>query len=325
MFDKERVLQLLREKGPIIPVQISKEINQNILMTSAILSEMASRKEIKVSNIKIGGSPLYYLDGQEAKLQEYSVRLAPKEKEAYEFLKQSKVLAESKLDPAIKSAIKTMKDFAVPLKVTFNGEIEIFWKWYLYSNQDAEDMIKKLLGVDEQKQLKESRKELVRESAPIDVATKDQLKEELSQLSPKEPEKKIVGPMEPQIVKEERKEKKPREKKVKEAKKEISDDAFIDHVDKFFTDNSIKVLHKDFVKKGESDYVIRIPTSIGEIDYFVKAKAKKKITEPDLSSSVIQGAERNLPVFFITNGAVANNIQDMLTTRFRRMLFKKLE
>jgi len=52
MVDQEYVLQLIRMKGPIIPSQISKEINQDIMMTSAILSELASKKLINVSNLK---------------------------------------------------------------------------------------------------------------------------------------------------------------------------------------------------------------------------------------------------------------------------------
>jgi len=72
MITKDQVLQLIRMKGPVIPANISKEINQNLLVSSAILAELSSKKDVKVSNLKIGGSPLYYLDGQESRLQEFS-------------------------------------------------------------------------------------------------------------------------------------------------------------------------------------------------------------------------------------------------------------
>ena len=54
METNERILDLIKEKGPLLPVQVSKEINDNILMTSARLSELLSAKQIRISNINLG-------------------------------------------------------------------------------------------------------------------------------------------------------------------------------------------------------------------------------------------------------------------------------
>jgi len=118
MIEKEKILRFVRAKGPIIPVQISKEINQDILMSSAILSELVSNKELKVSSLKIGSTPLYFLKGQEEKLQNFSHKLSEKERYSYDLLREKKVLRDSSIDPQVRVALRLLKDFSVPLKVT---------------------------------------------------------------------------------------------------------------------------------------------------------------------------------------------------------------
>src|SRR3989338_9100838 len=147
----DRVKQLVRMRGPLIPSQISKEIGTNILMASAILSELSSKGEVKISNVKVGGTPLYYVQGQEQKLQNYTSNMHQKEKEAYELLKERGVLKDTILEPVIRVALRQIKDFAKPIEVNTDGNIELFWKWYLLSNEEAEHSIKKMLGFEEEK------------------------------------------------------------------------------------------------------------------------------------------------------------------------------
>ena len=95
---KEKILQLIKEKGPILPVEITKHINSNILMASAHLSELSSNGKLKISNVKVGGSPLYYLPGQETQLQKFADNLHEKEKRAYDLLLQKKILRQINLN-----------------------------------------------------------------------------------------------------------------------------------------------------------------------------------------------------------------------------------
>ena len=112
IMKKEITLRLINEQGPIIPSQIYKEIHTDILMASAILSELAGNGEILVSSIKIGGSPLYYLKGQEPRLERYIERLHEKEKKALFYLKKEGVLLDSKLEPIMRVTLRAVKDFA---------------------------------------------------------------------------------------------------------------------------------------------------------------------------------------------------------------------
>src|SRR3989338_3139236 len=136
MATNEQILELVKQKGPILPIHISKHINDNILMTSARLSELLSYKKIKISNIKVGGSPLYYFEGQEIKLQNYADNLGSKEKKAYDMLLENKLLRDTTQEPAIRVALRQIKDFPIPLQVNYENKAEIFWRWYLTDNNE---------------------------------------------------------------------------------------------------------------------------------------------------------------------------------------------
>jgi len=71
MIDIDIILHLVKSKGPVLPVHISKEVKQDLLFTSAMLSELVSKKKLKISYLKIGGSPLYFLPGQDDQLRNF--------------------------------------------------------------------------------------------------------------------------------------------------------------------------------------------------------------------------------------------------------------
>ena len=60
MDHREKLLKIVQDKGPLLPAQINRELNTNVLFASAMLSEMVDAKKLRLSSMKIGGSPLYY-------------------------------------------------------------------------------------------------------------------------------------------------------------------------------------------------------------------------------------------------------------------------
>lgn len=122
---KEKIIQILRLKGPSIPVHIAKEIEQSILFTSAFLSELHSEKKIKMSNLRVGSSPIYFLKNQEHLLEKFSDNLKSKEKEAFLLLKEKKFLIDEEQQPAIRVALREIKDFAIP----FQKENKLIWRY----------------------------------------------------------------------------------------------------------------------------------------------------------------------------------------------------
>src|SRR3989344_321623 len=89
---KDKILSLLRIRGPGLPVHVARETNLSILFSSAFLSELLSEKKIKTSHMKVGGSPLYFIPGQEPRLENFSQHLKSKEKDAFNLLKEKKFL-----------------------------------------------------------------------------------------------------------------------------------------------------------------------------------------------------------------------------------------
>jgi len=123
---KEKILFTLKRRGPCLPVHIAGEIETSILFASAFLSELVSEKKIRMSYMKVGSSPIYFIPGQEYLLEKFSQYLKNKERDAFELLKSNKFLVDSKQDPAIRVALRAIRDFAIPFK---QGE-EIIWRYF---------------------------------------------------------------------------------------------------------------------------------------------------------------------------------------------------
>ena len=123
---KENILSVLRQRGPSLPVHIARGTNLSILFASAFLSELLSERKIKISNMKVGSSPIYYIPGQETQLENFSHHLNSKEKEAFGILQNKKILKDTEQNPAIRVALRSIKDFAIPFQ---KGE-EIFWRYF---------------------------------------------------------------------------------------------------------------------------------------------------------------------------------------------------
>ena len=87
---KEKIIFTLRRRGPCLPVHIANEIQTSILFASAFLSELVSEKKIKMSYMKVGSSPIYFIPGQERHLERFSEHLKSKEKEAFLLLRERK-------------------------------------------------------------------------------------------------------------------------------------------------------------------------------------------------------------------------------------------
>jgi len=262
----ERVLNIVKEKGPLLPVQIAKEINDNILMTSARLSELLSNKRIKISKIKVGGSPLYYFQGQENKLQEYSHNLVEKEKQAYEILKKNKLLKDSEQEPAIRVALRQIKDFSIPLQVTYQNKKEIFWKWYLIGNSEAESILKTLIA----------KKEIITKDKTQDI--EKEIKENIQEKEPLPQPQRFQETIRKPIHKQEilKTTEKPREITKKETK-QTDKDSFLDTINNFFTKNRLEIIEKNEIKKYyEINFITLLETSIGKVKYFCKTKKQKE-------------------------------------------------
>ena len=124
---KERILSIIQSQGPSLPVHIAAQTGLSIIFASAFLSELISDKKIKISNLRVGSSPLYLVPGQEQMLENFSQYLKSKEKDAFILLKEKKFLKDSEMEPAIRVALRGIKDFAIAFRKgdEIFGEIDI--------------------------------------------------------------------------------------------------------------------------------------------------------------------------------------------------------
>ncbi len=153
---KGNILSILKQRGPSLPVHIARETSLSILFASAFLSELLSERKIKISNMRVGSSPIYYILGQENQLENFSLHLNNKEKEAFTILRNKKILKDIEQEPAIRVALRSIKDFAIPFK---EGE-EIFWRYFI--TEQPEPKAKEIAKIETPKK-QEPKKEIPKE------------------------------------------------------------------------------------------------------------------------------------------------------------------
>ncbi len=262
----EKIISLVKIKGPVVPSQISSEIGLDPMFASAMLSDLASKKRVLISHLKSGSSPLYYLPEQKQSLENYIKNLNHKEREAFLILKEKKVVEDSELEPAIRVAIRSIKDFAIPLKVTQNNQEKIFWRIYSITNEEAIPAVKEHL-----------------KRYPAVISAEKKIEDEKSVLE--EADKK-------QIKKHEGKKKTSKEK-----------EEFNKRIVSFADNSSIDIIAEINIKrKDETNMIISLGSSLGKLDYLLIAKNKESIANKDIIFAYKKGKRAKMPVLFLTGG-----------------------
>ncbi len=320
---RDKALSLVRMKGPLLPGQINKELNVNVLFASAMLSELVDSKLIRLSHAKIGGSPVYYAPGQESRLEQVLFPyLNEKDKEVLKLLKQRGVLKDNELTPLQRVSLRGgLKDFAVPLEVVLPGGSELFWKWLLLPDSDAENFIKAILKVDKKEEKPLPKQEIVQPKKetqlpkPIIEHRREEHIKPISEFS--RPELKIEAKTEKRQTVEE-----PPKIEVPLA---MVEDVFLDKIRKYFKDHDIGIKSYSLVKKGaEFDFIIEVPSAVGNIEWYCKAKKKKSYNEADLSSTMIQGQLKKLPSLLLITGELTKKTKALLEKDFKGIHIKKI-
>jgi hypothetical protein len=64
--------------------------------------------------------------------------------------------------------------------------------------------------------------------------------------------------------------------------------------------------------KTEFSAIVRIPSAVGAVEYFCKAKSKKTTTDGDLAAAVLESQQYKLPLLFLSAGALTKKASDLL-------------
>ena len=149
---KDKIISFIENNGPSLPVRIAKIIEMDPMFASAILSELLNEKRVKTSNLRVGASALYYLPGQEQRLEEHTDNLKSIEKEAFLKLKSKKVLIDDDEEPATRVALRNIRDFAIPFKF----QERIMWR-YSFSPEEEIENIMNPSKKEDKKEVKEAK------------------------------------------------------------------------------------------------------------------------------------------------------------------------
>ena len=270
---KEKILSILRLNGPSLPVHIAKGTGQSILFASAFLSELFYERKVRISDMKVGSSPLYLLPGQEAQLENFSNYLKGKEREAYLLIKEKGFLKDSEQQPAIRVALREIKDFAIQMK----KEEEIYWRYFLVSEEELN-----------------SRKE-----------TK-QTEEEKTEEQTEEPEV-----IEINISEEKGLQKAEKHEKKKIAKKKVNkkqDEKFFNRIKEFLSEKNIDIV--DIQSFNKDDLVLKIKENKEE--RLLIAYNKKRITSADLLKAHKKSLEEGLSYDILSIGEISKELKDLI-------------
>jgi hypothetical protein len=355
MTDEDKILEFLRLNGPSLPTKVAKNIAKDIIIASAFLSDLKSRKKVNISSLKIGGSPLYFLPGQEEKLYDFAAgNMNPKDFDVLQDLKEKKIFRESDLELLPKVALRSLKDFAIPLQVTVGNQAELFWKWHLLPDEETNELIRDKLSIKNKEpevvedlapeEIKTSDKEVQKElkeemvtkegnSVSVEVPDKPETEKLVAEETPKkkdkkeEPEEETIEHAINNVIKE----KKPflqkfKDKVVRKKRKAITED-FVPLIEKFFKSSEINIEQKETVRKNsEINFMVHVPSVVGKIKYFCKAKKKLRCDEKDLSTAFMESQIKKLPLLFLYSNEINKKAQEMLDSgAFENVVVKKIE
>lgn len=292
----------------MLPSDLNSELKTDTMIVGAFLSDLVASKKIKISNAKIGGSPVYYLESQRSKLERLYQYLNEKDRRAYDDLKKEGVLYDEEQSPLVKTCLRQIKDFAFPLKVTFKEKEHLFWKWHLLSDEDAKIKIKDLLS-----KLYPEQKKTPSNIEPVKVQTKVQEspteKKKISvTASPTKPEEKKLAS---EII---------IQKPVQQTLQGLPDDAFLEDVKRYLETLQIKIINAEIVKKkSECNLFVIVPSHIGELQYYCKAKKKKRSNEGDIAAAFVEGQLRGLPVIYVSPGDIPKKLKEQLDKKYKNL------
>ncbi|MDP2628980.1 MAG: hypothetical protein Q8P15_03730 [Nanoarchaeota archaeon] len=296
---KERIISIIKRRGPSLPVHIAKEISLSILFTSAFLSELIAEKEIKISEMRVGNSPVYYIEGQEPNLEKFSQYLGSKEKEAFNLLRQRRFLRDKELEPAIRVALREIRDFAI----AFKKDEEIFWRYYTVHESEF----------IEEKQTPPQKQPEVKETAPEPTKEIEEEKETISK-KPKPKKTRELNIFEKPIKKKE-------EKTTKKKVSKKQNETFFNKVKEILSKRSIEI--SDIVSFNKNELILRVKDNNKE--ELVIAYNKKRITEEDLIKASKKASELNFSYTILSLGEIPRKLKDLLIAVENLSKIEKLE
>lgn len=313
MIDKEQVLQMVKMKGFVVPSDLVRQFHSDTFIMGAVLSDLVHDKKLGVSTVKIGGSPVYYPPESKEKLLDLVKYLNEKDKATFALLQKQKVLSDTEQTPLVRVSLRALKDYAKPIEVTANSQTKLFWKWYLATDEEVHETIKALL-------LQQS--PAIPSLPQQPVMEKPAVPAPLQETTPKKKTPKIKPERQVRLAK-------PVETLVPIALAapvaavaplpQEPLDPFALTIQQFLQQKGISLINYHLLKKGEGEGLIDIPTPVGSVRYFFRAKQKKKCTEGDVATTYLAAQMKKYPALLLTSGEIPKKVTQRLMEDYPNM------
>jgi hypothetical protein len=327
-MDKDKIISLLKSKGPLVPNEIKKVLGGDTMILGAVLSELANRGFVRISYLKKGGSPFYFIPGQESQLERFTEFLNPKDQKTQELLKQEKVVQDHALELFYRVSLRQIKDFAKSFTIqTAQGDV-LFWRYYLLSEQEARDFLRQKYAPKQAPQQQSSSSTTDAAQSPVASSTKQSAAPTTKTQSEAAPQT-STSQQQPTF------EKKSNTTSSKSASTDsssqqqlstrptLASSPFYDAVCDYFAQAEITVLEEKMITKDrEYEFLIQVSSAVGRMDMFCLARNKKKLNQNDVAPALLKAKKHELPCFFLTNGAFTKKSKDIIKKEYKGVIIK---
>lgn len=310
---KERILSLIQTRGPSLPVQIARGISVSLLFAGAFLSELYADRKVKMSSLRVGSSPLYYIEGQGNLLENFIQYLNVREREAFLLLKKEGILDDEAQTPVMRVALRAIKDFAIPVKVKMNEQEKFFWRHFLVQESELRELMRpRFFDLEKKEEIQREIPE-VEKKVLLEVVKKEEVLKEGKKIEEEKIEKEV------EVKKE--KEKKIGEEKdkseVKNIKKSVRkekkvESSFVRKIKEYLDAKNIEVLESVLEKKKEFIGRVRIDMVFGKQEFLLIAKDKKTISDNDLAIALQNAQAGRMPALILAPAEMNKKAQEYL-------------
>jgi hypothetical protein len=355
-ISEQDILTYLRTRGPSVSNDIRKGLSADSMVLGATISNLLQKKVVKQTAIRLGSSVFYYLPGQEQFLEKLIQHHNPKDQPIVRRLKEEQVLRDRDLELFERVSIRQTKDFAKEVVAKVPGGQILFWRYYLLSESAAIDLIKQKYwktndpkkdeqqtpSVEQQVQQEKPSVQALEQSSSTQEEQKQPEQERQKQVSPvedktepsqskNEQEQQVTTSASPQSTHQKQETQTALQSEIKQpqAKLEsgsIDKTAFYDDIIAHFRENKIVLLQQEQITKDrEYAFIIEVPSAVGIMKMYCRARNKKKLNEGDVAQALLKAKLFDLPCLYLTNGEFTKKAQKIIAKEYNGVILQFLK
>lgn len=336
MVEREQIISFLKNKGPSVPNDVKRALGGDTMIFGAMLSELSTRGSVLITNVKKGSSPFYYLPGQEQKLEKLVEFCNPKDQKTIALLKEKKVLRDKSLELFARVSLRQVKDFAKELQVNTAKGMMIFWRYYLISEEDAIEILKKHYNNQSEKKSVEQPvvqpkkipvhqpKEIILPIIKKQEFTKEKTEHEKIIVAKEKNifQTNIVSPTESSSFES---------NSLSEHQQPLpivhplDKSEFHSEILRYFSKINIQIIYQEqLTKNRDYEFVVMVPSAVGSMEMYCRARNKKKLTEGDVAPALLKAKIKDLPCIFLSNGDFSKKSLQVIDKEYKGLILKKL-